>query len=168
MLVREDPKRRALKLAAGDYVFSVSDHKLDFSPAGTNTLRAAGVDLFMNDNAMGGSVTALDLREFSEAFEQTDDGQKLNLDSISPEFFHYIQDKTYYHPSADNPDMADFIEMVNKRNCRPHENQINGTNVYTFITRGGAEGVLQIVGTTANPPGVKLRYKLAQKPPKKP
>ena len=36
--------------------------------------------------------------------------------------------------------------------------------LYLFITRDGAQGVLQITGVTDNPRGVKIRYKLIQHP----
>jgi hypothetical protein len=36
------------------------------------------------------------------------------------------------------------------------------TDCYSFRTREGGEGMLQIIGSTDNPSGVKLRYKLVQ------
>ena len=40
--------------------------------------------------------------------------------------------------------------------------EINPPETYEFQTREGKMGVLQILGVNANPPGVKIRYKLVQ------
>jgi hypothetical protein len=37
---------------------------------------------------------------------------------------------------------------------------------YAVKTREGGRGLLQILGFTSNPPGVKIRYKLLQEPPR--
>ena len=46
-----------------------------------------------------------------------------------------------------------------------NEETINGTNLVAFITRDGTAGVMQIVGLSDNPSGVKLRYKLLDQTP---
>ena len=45
------PNRRALNFASGDFATSTTDHPLDFRSEGSETLRRAGVDLFVNDAA---------------------------------------------------------------------------------------------------------------------
>src|SRR5213075_1250428 len=44
-----NPNRRALNLAAGNYVGSTPDHPLSFEPGEANSLRGAGVDLYLSN-----------------------------------------------------------------------------------------------------------------------
>ena len=44
-----NPDRRALNLAFGNFIAPGPGRKLDFTEAGTNTLRAAGVDLYAQE-----------------------------------------------------------------------------------------------------------------------
>src|SRR5262249_23752591 len=127
-------------------------------------LRAAGVDLYISgvESAPDG-VTAMDFLELSEAVPQEGDLSLGSIDGMTAELFHYLQETTYHHPSTEPEDWPAFAEMMKKRNKRPHEEVISGTNVYSFITRDGAEGVLEIAGMTERPAGVKIRYKLAQR-----
>jgi len=44
--------RRALNLASGEYITDTAEKPLDFGPAGADTLREAGVDLYLSDAAV--------------------------------------------------------------------------------------------------------------------
>jgi hypothetical protein len=70
-----------------------------------------------------------------------------HLDDISPAEARYCSDLMTKEPEARS--------MLGK-------NPKTGQDTYYFRTRDDAWGVLQIVGVTTNPPGVKIRYKLVQ------
>jgi hypothetical protein len=167
VLTEQNPNRRALNLTSGTYVTSAPGQTLDFGPAGTNVLRAAGVDMFISDTERApNDLIALDFRSLAEFFPQDEPTSSANnIDAISADFFHLIQDQGYYHPTGDN---ADFSEMLKLRKLRPHEEQIHGRNVYSFITRDGAEGLLQVTRLNDNPREIRVRYKLVQKKGRRP
>jgi hypothetical protein len=126
-------------------------------------LRTERVDVFLSGRELRpDSVTTLDLRESGQFFSQPGDIAGATLDAVSVEMFHLIQARGFHHPSPDDPDKADLVEMIKKRNSRPHEEVFNGANLFSFITRDGAEGLLQIVGPSERPPGVRIRYKLVR------
>jgi hypothetical protein len=75
---------------------------------------------------------------------------------------------------VENPEW-DTLTAADVLNCWPlmttgarHQEQLrhdpNTTNTYLFRTREGGRGILQILGNSADPPGVGIRYKLVQAP----
>src|SRR5205085_10063186 len=74
-----------LNLASGNYVTAGPDRLLDFGPEGTNTLRAAGVDLYLSDEAitapkttnndgLAPRLTALDWRLLRDYVDESSGG----------------------------------------------------------------------------------------------
>jgi hypothetical protein len=160
-LVRGKPDQQALFLSSADYVKPDPGHPLDFGSAATNSLRAAGADIYLGDaESIPDSLVALDFKQVSEYFPQEGTIGD-TIDNISIDLFHFAQEITWYTPRTNDPDFTDFLEMLKKRSLRPHAELIHGTNIYSFITRNGAQGVLQISGVTKNPAAVTIRYKLA-------
>jgi hypothetical protein len=144
----DNPDRRALNLASASYVTSAPGRPLDFDFGlnGANTMRAAGVDLYVRgrapaENGTGDSqgapppLTALDWRILGNEFFQGRDIM-----------------------SAEHSDIALPVRQLGHS-----EQNINGTNLIAFITRDGTEGILQISGQSQDPPGVTIRYRLAER-----
>jgi len=166
-----DPNRRALNLASGNYFALAAGHELDaFSPDATNALRAAAIDLYLSDTALGpDNITALDMRMLSSVTPDESDTNQFNVENITAEQFQQIVTKTWTDPdSSDDPDYPAIVAMVKARGLRNHEDTIRGTNVYTFMARDGTEGVLQIAAFTDDPRTVNIRYKLLQETPPAP
>jgi Protein kinase domain len=161
VITEQNPDRRALNLVSGNYVTSTPGRTLDFGAAGTNTLRAAGVDVFISDaEPSPNALVTLDFRSLSEFFPQQDEPPSVNdIDAIHADFFHLLQEQGYYHPTGEN---ADFIELTKKRRQLPHEERIRDPNTYSFITRDGAEGLLQITLLNAHPREIRIWYKIVQ------
>jgi serine/threonine protein kinase len=155
-----NPARRALNLAFGNFAEPGPGRPLDFSTSGTNTLRAAGVDLYAPDNSSTGVLIWLDLRLCVGIYPQNADESKLTFDTITAD-----------HVRASLADMENWrtteeathaIPGVSLRNATGF---IVGTNLHLFTTRNDVQGVLQITDVGENPRFVKVRYKLVQKSP---
>jgi serine/threonine protein kinase len=168
------PGRRALKLAAGDYVMPPPDRDgFDFSPGGTNGLRAAGVDLYSSESPrQPGELNALDMLWCEEENGEREipvgmDDPFGSVDTYPP-LAWWLGQEALNHPPADKSDvfnLAALIAAMKARNRQPHEDVIHGTNVWQFTTRTGTQGLLQIVGYLGpadKPSGVRIRYKLVE------
>jgi predicted Ser/Thr protein kinase len=143
-----DPGRRALNLASGNYVTSLPSRLLDFGLNGANTMRTAGVDLYAGGRALAAigngdsqgapiPLTTLDWRILGDEFFE---GQDI--------------------VSAEHNDIA-----LPVRTLEHAEASISGTNLVAFITRDGTEGILQITGQSQDPPTVTIRYRLVERVP---
>lgn len=157
-----NPSRRALNLTFGNYIEPGSGHPLDFSPGGTNSLRAAGVDLYVQDNApASGVLTTLDMRLCVGLYPQANQPEP-TVDSLGAEEIQLAM--------ANLENWRSTIETVRIPgfDLRRATGSISGRNLYLFITRNDVRGVLQITGFTENPPAVKIRYKLVQGRPRGP
>ena len=143
--------RRAFNLGFGKFIEPEPGRALDFSSGGTNSLRAAGVDLYAEDGRPLGELSTLDMRLCGSVSAATNE-PPLTFDGIT----------------ADQAQkMAASNEQWRFRNDNPLRNilwrpvlRIVDTNLYLFITRNDVTGVLQIV--RVDPGGVKIRYKLVQ------
>jgi hypothetical protein len=121
-------------LASGKVVPSTPAKPLDFRADGTDTLRAAGVDLYQHPfGSSPDAVNALDLRLVSR------DADAWNLPAVET--------------------MA-LLEKNANFGVGQSVRMLDGSHVYVFSTRDGTRGVLQITG--ADSPTTKLRYKLVQ------
>jgi len=60
------------------------------------------------------------------------------------------------------PDFTNQLAGVTARETTGLSGQVGSVSTWYFQTRKGRMGVLQITGLAENPPGVKIRYKLAQ------
>jgi serine/threonine protein kinase len=166
-----DPTRRALNLASGNYFAPAPGQELDaFGPDASNALRAAGIDLYLSDPALGlDNLTALDMRMLTSFSPDESDTNQFTVESMTAEQFREIVTKTWTDPDSSNdPDYAGIVAMVKARGLRNHEDTIRGTNVYAFMVRDGTEGVLQVAAFTDDPRTVNIRYKLLQEPPPAP
>ena len=149
--------RRALNLAFGSFVEPSPGRPLDYRIAGTNSLRAAGVDLYAQDGApVPNMLTTLDLRECVGIFPQEGDESKLTFDTITAdEVRQSLADMENWRSTNE-------IASIPGMDLRKATDTLSGTNLYLFITRNDVEGVLQITGFTENPSAVMIRYKLVQ------
>jgi hypothetical protein len=129
--------------------------------AGTNALRAAGVDIFIRDATdPQNDVVALDFKSLAGFFSEDGSASTNSLDEINADLFHLVEEQSYYHPTGDH---AAFMAMMKSRNLRPHEELIRDSQIYSFITRDGAEGLLQIARLNDNPREIRIHYKLVRK-----
>ncbi|HWX20199.1 MAG TPA: protein kinase [Candidatus Binatia bacterium] len=148
-----DPNHRALNLASGNFVASTPEHPLDFSLGGSNSLREAGVDLYLSDAALNAFVNktgrdetevprldVLDRRAFSPALSD-DGGGPMN-------------DIT----SAQNGTLDRLIER--REMLEQTDDSLAGSNVFRLVTRDGTESLVQLSGLTDEPRGVRVRYRL--------
>jgi serine/threonine protein kinase len=144
-----NPDRRALNLAFGNFVSPGPGRKLDFAEAGTNTLRAAGADLYVQENGFPGVLTTLDMR-LCARFSPT---KPEDFDSLTVEQL----EKTLVHMGnwCENMEAA----PIPGTDFRHATTSVTRSNLYLFITRNDVKGVLQ---TCDDPRGVNLRYKLVQ------
>ena len=156
--------RRALNLASGSYVTSTAERVLGFVPGGTDSLRDAGVDLYLTDAA----AEAL-------ANQTTSDGtavpqlEALDLHSLSShqseDPYGTLNDAAALVNNISNAEFGIIDRMVMRRNDEsgPRQQQdhsIANTNVLAIVTRDGTQALLQICGLTDEPRGVRVRYKL--------
>jgi hypothetical protein len=144
-----NPDRRAFNLAFGNFIAPGPGRKLDFTEAGTNTLRAAGADLYVQENGFPGVLTTLDMR-LCARFSPT---KPEDFDSLTVEQL----EKTLVHMGnwCENMEAA----PIPGTDFRHATTSVTRSNLYLFITRNDVKGVLQ---TCDDPRGVKLRYKLVQ------
>ena len=154
-----NPDRRALNLAFGNYISPAPGRPLDFSPAGTNSLRAAGVDLYAQDGAAApGVLTTLDMRLCAGFYPQENDRLALTVESITAEQLQLaLESMENWRSTMETVPIPGF-------DLRRATSSISGTNLYLFITRNDVQGVLQITGSTESPRAVTIRYKLARSP----
>ena len=149
--------RRALNLASGSYVASTAERVLDFGPGGTDSLRDAGVDLYLSD----ATVEAL-------ASQTTPDGtavpriEALALHSLGS---HQSDDGSGPVNDISNAQYGVLDRLMERREAeagvsRQGNEGIAGTNVLVVITRDGTKGLLQLGSVTDEPRGVKVRYRL--------
>jgi hypothetical protein len=151
-----NPSRRALNLAFGNFVEPGPGRPLDFSPAGTNTLRAAGADLYAQDGAPAGVLTTLDMRLCVGLYPQRENETELTFDSITDDQVRMLlADAEKWRTTMETSKLSNF-------DLRLATGRISGTNVFLFITRNDVQGVLQITGFSENPRGVKIRFNLVQ------
>jgi predicted Ser/Thr protein kinase len=145
---------RALNLASGNFVSATPDRPLDFSPDGANTLREAGVDLYISDAV---------LAAFSN--RTTPDGN--DIPQLNALGFRALENNV----SADGQPVTEITDaeygitdpMSDQHVVSDHLDQaLSGTNVFKIVTRDGARGLLQIDGISDDPRGIKVRYKLLE------
>ena len=140
---------RALNLAFGNFVEPGPGRPLDFSEAGTNTLRAAGVDLYAQENGFHGVLTTLDMRLCAS----TSPTKPEDLDNLTAlQLEHLLQLLGNWRENME----AVSIPGIDFRRATT---SVTSSNLYLFITRNDVKGVLQ---TCDDPRGVKIRYKLVQ------
>ncbi len=149
--------RRALNLASGSYLASTAERVLDFGPGGTESLRDAGVDLYLSDAAVEAlasqstpdgtavlRIEALDLHSLGS--HQSDDGSGPVNDITNAQYG--VVDRL----------MERRAEEAGASNQR--DETIASTNVLSVVTRDGTRGLLQLCGVSDEPRGVKVRYRL--------
>jgi hypothetical protein len=144
---------RAINLASGNFVEPGPGRLLDFSPEGTNSLRAGGVDLYWQVGGPAGVLTMLDMRLYVGLYPQHEGETELTFAAITGDQVRAVLSNAENWRSNMKPLMPGLDLWRATGN-------ITGTNVYLFVTRNDVQGVLQI--TDVNPRGVKLRYKLVQ------
>jgi hypothetical protein len=122
-------------------------------------LRVAGVDVYSSDDARAAdNLNSLDMRYIAGIYPQNGD-KAINIDDINAEEFSGLLAKgQYFQTMLEKSGMFGGYRF----DLSKVEPVLRGTNVYLFITRDGAQGMLQISGVFENPPGVKIRYKLVQ------
>jgi serine/threonine protein kinase len=152
-----NPSRRALNLAFGNFIEPGPGRALDFSEAGTNSLRAAGADLYAQNGSPAGVLATLDMRLCVGLYPQHEGETNLTFAGITGDQVRTLLSNADNWRSNMKPPMPGLDLWRATGN-------ITGTNVYLFITRNDVQGVLQI--TDVNPRAVKIRYKLVQ--PKQP
>jgi hypothetical protein len=153
----DNPARRALNFAPGKFIEPGPGRALDFSETGTNSLRAAGVDLYAGDNELTpGMLSTLDLRVCVGIYPPAGEDQNMNLDQLTPEKLQVVLDE------MENWRANMETARITGLDLRRANGNISGSNLYLFITRNDKKGVLQITGVTENPHGVKICYKLLQ------
>ncbi|HXI68763.1 MAG TPA: DUF4019 domain-containing protein [Verrucomicrobiae bacterium] len=146
-----NPSHRALNLAFGNFVEPGPGRALDFSEAGTNSLRAAGVDVYAQNNSPAGVLATLDMRLCVGLYPQHEGETNLSFDTITGDQVRTVLSNAEHWRSNMKPPMPSFDLWRATGN-------ITGTNLYLFITRNDVQGVLQITGFTER--AVQLRYKL--------
>jgi hypothetical protein len=156
---RGSSSHRALNLASGEFMSPSREREFVFRPEGADTLRVAGVDVYSSDDARAAdNLNSLDMRYIAGIYPQNGD-RAMSIDDISAEEFSGLLAKgQYFQTTMEKSGMFGGYRF----DLSKVEPVLRGTNVYLFITRDGAQGMLQISGVTENPPGVKLRYKLVQ------
>jgi serine/threonine protein kinase/signal peptidase I len=155
----QNNSRRALNLATGNFIEPEPGRALDFSQSGTNSLRAAGVDLYAPEDAFAPGVLAtLDMQMLAEIFPQKKVGGKLTFESITADQVRQtladmepwrLSQETVHIPGVD---------------LRTATQAVSGTNLFLFITRDDEQGILQITGVSENSGMIKIRYKLVKQP----
>ncbi|MGA2786784.1 MAG: DUF4019 domain-containing protein [Verrucomicrobiota bacterium] len=146
--------RRALNLAFGKFIEPKPGRALDFSPGGTNSLRIAGVDLYVQDGRSEETLlSTLDMRVCGGISPLTTNESDLTFDGISA----YLAQKMA--TASERSRFEQEPALLRNILWRPVIN-IVGTNLYLFSTRNDVQGVLQIVSVDSH--GVKIRYKLVQ------
>ena len=150
---------RALNLASGDFMSPSRGRAFVFGPAGTDTLRVAGVDLYSSDDALAAdNINTLDMRLWLQLSPQNTNRQPLNIDEISAEEFdQLLADWNRLQATMERTGVFGGRFGFDLRKVEP---VLRGRDVYVFITRDGTQGVLQIAGVTDNPRGAKIRYRL--------
>jgi hypothetical protein len=156
---RGSSSHRALNLASGEFMSPSRDREFVFRPDGADTLRVAGVDVYSSDDARAAdNLNSLDMRYIAGIYPQKGD-RGISIDDINAEEFSGLLAKgQYFQTMLEKSGMFGGYRF----DLSKVEPVLRGTNVYLFITRDGAQGILQISGVTENPPGVKIRYKLLQ------
>jgi hypothetical protein len=149
--------RRALNLASGTYVASTSERVLDFGPDGTDSLRDAGVDLYLSDASA--EVLANQTTSDGTAVPQL---EALDLRSLGS---HQSEDGSAPVNNISNAEYGIVDRMMERREAEAgaseqRDERIASTNVLTIVTRDGTRCLLQFCGLTDEPRGVKVRYKL--------
>ncbi|MEI6077463.1 MAG: hypothetical protein WCS94_17915, partial [Verrucomicrobiota bacterium] len=153
--------RRALNLAFGNFISPGPGRKLDFSEAGTNTLRAAGVDLFAEEGGFAGVLMSLDMRLCGDVTPGEPDKKPFTMDDFTVEQFELslVETEKWRLSEEASPEGRRLGKYFNLRQPLSH---ITSNGVYFFITRNDVKGMLQ---TFPDPRGVKVRYKLLQPNP---
>jgi hypothetical protein len=146
-----NPDRRALNLAFGNFISPGPGRKLDFTEAGTNTLRAAGADLYAQEGAFAGVLTTLDMR----LCVSSNPTQPEDFDNLTAE--HLEKLAAHMENWRENMEAASIPGMG--MDFRRATTSVTKNGLYVFITRNDVKGALQIAD---DPRGVKVRYKLVQ------
>ena len=150
-----NPGRRALNLAFGNYLVPGPGRELNFGSAGTDSLRAAGVDLYAEEGDAPSVLKTLDMRLCVGISPQAGDAPAATLDTVAADDVA----QSLAHTDAWRTTMQSAGVGVG---LQQPGTSISGTNLYLFITRNGMRGALQITGVSNNPPSVAIRYKLLQ------
>jgi predicted Ser/Thr protein kinase len=80
-----------------------------------------------------------------------------DFDSVSPgDVIQTLQSSPFF--AGDKPNLPDvYINSMN-----PNDEATKNASYIVFRTHDGDVGVMKVLGTSENPPGVKIRYKLVQ------
>jgi predicted Ser/Thr protein kinase len=162
-------EHRALNLASGNFMQPSRGRDFIFTSGGEDTLRVAGVELYISDEAVGpDNIQSLDMRLLVQLTPYSDKAAKeLTLDAISAKDFEgLLEQMRHFQSVLDGGDVLNGSPLG--FDLKKVEPTLRGTNLYAFITRDGTKGLLQIAGVTENPRGVKVRYKLMRKLPETP
>jgi len=159
---RGSSPHRALNLATGEFMSPSREREFVFRPDGADTLRVAGVDVYSSYDARAAdNLNSLDMRYIAGLYPQKGD-KAISIDDINAEEFSELLAKgQYFQTTLEKTGMFGGYRF----DLSKVEPVLRGTNVYLFITRDGAQGLLQISGVTENPSGVKIRYKLVRQTP---
>lgn len=162
-------EQRALNLGSGKYIPLPAAASLEFSQTGDPVLRAAGIDIFSTDDTNSPNpIVALDMRSWDDSENEEKDVPPgfpdpwARVENHSP-LLWWIESHAFSDLDTNKPEnlvMAAVVEANKVRRATGYEDPIHGTNVCTFTTRDGAEGILQIA--SINSSAVKLRYRLIQ------
>jgi len=153
----DNPDRRGLNLATGDFAQSTPAHPLHFSDDGSNPLRDANVDVFYPEEPTDGHyLMALDTRLCVSSSPPI---AGRSVDTISSDEIRQILAKM--------KDWRTDMETVSPPgglNLRNPASHIFENSLYVFATRDGVVGAMEIVRHSDNPPSITLRYKLLPRP----
>jgi serine/threonine protein kinase len=145
-----NPDRRAIDLASGNFAKSSPDHPLNFSQGGAISLRRAGVDLFYADDLPDPELSStLDMRLCIGLYGRDETGKYPALEKIDEADIRRVTESM----KPENADARGFSPPA------PLTTLEEGP-IFVFATRDHAEGALQIVRHTNHPRSIVIRYKL--------
>ncbi|MCX7044360.1 MAG: protein kinase [Candidatus Sumerlaeota bacterium] len=151
-LSRAYPERRTMNLCTNGYAKLPPGCALDFGPDGKKSLRAAGADIYVPDNAISSDTVALlDARLCVNLQPQAAGASSLSVDDVTTAQIEQIL--TVMEQWRSTMESANIPGM----DLRRETNTISGKNLHFIITRNGARCALQITGATDK--GVKIRYR---------
>ena len=151
-----NPARRALNLVSGSFVTPGPGRQLDFKPDGTNSLRAAGADLYAEEGAPASIIKTLNMHLCASLSPSDKDDLNATLDTIkTDELGGALAELETWRTTIENVGTPSF-------NLREPLTSVSGKNLYLFSTWNDVRGVLQITDLTENPTRITIRYKLLQ------
>ncbi len=147
-------QHRALNLASGDYATLPAEAALRYLRSGSNGLGDAGIDLYASDDPnKGGNVVAVNMLNWDDSNGEEKDipaGWNNPWDSVDefPPLLWWLSKDALSNLNTNEPENVVFAAMLaanQARRMKGCEDIIRGTNICTFTTRDGVQGVLQAI-----------------------